>query len=195
MILAIAAVLITGTLSVDQFAFAQNNDKSDKNDNNPFKQLWDAIADLQAQIDNLVQTPGPPGPPGDDGLPGQDGKDGQDGTNGMDGQDGAKGDTGEQGPPGIDTLGNLACSTDQIAKFVNGSWECSIPHSQHVMRFNSGTETSVNHPNEIFFSDAGSGGFARASSLIGINGDVTKLIYKVLRYSSLRILDKNVLLF
>jgi len=91
--LVIAAVLITGTLSVDPTVFAQNNDKADKNDNNPFKQLWDAIADLQAQIDNLVQTPGPPGPPGNDGadgLPGADGMngiDGQDGTNGIDGQD------------------------------------------------------------------------------------------------------------
>ncbi len=55
--LAIAVILIAGPLAMDE-AFAKDDkpkkDKDDKNDNNPFKELWDAIADLQAQIVNLT---------------------------------------------------------------------------------------------------------------------------------------------
>lgn len=48
----------------------------------PFKALWEAISNLQEQIDNMQGQPGPQGPPGPAGQDGQDGEDG------------------EQGPPG-----------------------------------------------------------------------------------------------
>lgn len=51
----------------------------------PFKALWEAITNLQEQIDNLQLLPGPQGESGPQGVPGQDGQDGQ---------------RGEQGPPG-----------------------------------------------------------------------------------------------
>ncbi len=49
MILVIAAALVAGSIMTATMAEAAK-DKDDKNDNNPFKELWDAIAELQAQI-------------------------------------------------------------------------------------------------------------------------------------------------
>ena len=107
--LAISAILITGTLSVGQTVFSQKG-KADKNDNNPFKQLWDAIDNLQSQID-LIGT-GTRGPPGEQGPAGNDGQDGATGMDGADGTsctiegtvvsctDGTSSDV--QGPPGND---------------------------------------------------------------------------------------------
>lgn len=45
----------------------------------PFKEIWEAIFDLQTQIDEIELTPGPPGPQGEQGP---------------------KGDKGDQGVPG-----------------------------------------------------------------------------------------------
>lgn len=117
LVLAIAAAFVAGTMTSTNFADAQ------KSNGQPFQTLWDAIADLQTQIENIELTPGPQGeqgPPGQDGIdgvdgqdgapgeqgpqgeqgiqgpPGQDGADGQDGTNGIDGEDGAPGEQGHQ---------------------------------------------------------------------------------------------------
>jgi len=53
LILAIAAVFVAGSIMTGTMAEAKK-DKSEGNDNNPFKALWDAIADLQSQIANLT---------------------------------------------------------------------------------------------------------------------------------------------
>jgi hypothetical protein len=50
---------------------------------------------------------GPPGPPGADGATGPEGP------------------PGPPGPPGEDTLGNLDCTIDQIAKFDGANWVCA----------------------------------------------------------------------
>lgn len=49
---AIASVLI-GTISVGAVAFADGEPNDEDGDGNPFQALWDAIQDLQTQIDNI----------------------------------------------------------------------------------------------------------------------------------------------
>jgi len=51
----VAGSILTGTMA------EAKKDKSEGNDNNPFKALWDAIAGLQTQIDTIELTPGPAG--------------------------------------------------------------------------------------------------------------------------------------
>ena len=98
LILTIASILLTSPLAMDD-VFADKDDdknkkdKDDKNDNNPFKALWDAIAELQAQSDSffdiftelqatdtslqsqidVLSTAGTQGPSGNDGLNGLNG--------------------------------------------------------------------------------------------------------------------------
>jgi len=91
-----AAILIASPLATGSvFAADDKKDKDEKNDNNPFKALWDAIANLQAQIDAISSTPGPQGPAGADGAQGPAGPQGPAGA------DGAQGPAGPQGPAGI----------------------------------------------------------------------------------------------
>jgi len=63
MILAIAAAFVAGSILTGTMVEAKK-DKSEDNDNSPFKALWDAIAGLQTQIDTIELTPGPQGDPG-----------------------------------------------------------------------------------------------------------------------------------
>ena len=59
-----------------------------KPEGKPFKEIWEAISDLQYQIDNIELIPGPSGPPGPQG------------ETGPQGLQGPQGETGPQGPPG-----------------------------------------------------------------------------------------------
>ena len=72
--------------------------------------IWDAVMNLQQQINEIQLTPGPIGPigpigptgaPGADGLAGADGKDGVDGLAGADGKDGVDGLAGVAGTNGV----------------------------------------------------------------------------------------------
>jgi len=57
----------------------------------PFKAVWQAISDLQNQINIIELTPGPQGPAGPQGPQGEKGEpgtDGQDGAQGLPGKDG-----------------------------------------------------------------------------------------------------------
>jgi len=49
------------------------SDKDNQTNGTPFKELWDAIKNLQEQIANLPSIPGPPGPAGPAGADGTDG--------------------------------------------------------------------------------------------------------------------------
>jgi len=144
LVLAIAAAFVAGTMTSTNFADAQ------KSNGQPFQTLWDAIADLQTQIENIELTPGPQGEQGIQGPPGQDGADGQDGTNGIDGEDGAPG---EQGPPGEDA------NATQIIRFSSGSHE-------NVRTF----DAFFNHGDQVA-PDAG--------SMVGMDGKITKLVYQL----------------
>ncbi len=77
----------------------------------PFQALWDAIADLQAdlqqQIDDLELIPGPvgpQGPPGPVGPEGPEGPQGPPGPEGPQGPPGPAGPMGPEGPPGPEGL-------------------------------------------------------------------------------------------
>lgn len=63
----------------------------------PFRHLWQAIKNLQEQIDNIQLIPGPQGPKGD---PGSQGPQGPIGPQGERGPMGPIGPQGEQGPAG-----------------------------------------------------------------------------------------------
>ena len=78
--------------------------------------IWDAVMNLQQQINEIQLTPGPIGPigpigptgaPGADGLAGADGKDGVDGLAGADGKDGVDGLAGADGKDGVDGLAGV----------------------------------------------------------------------------------------
>ena len=56
----ILAILIVGVVSVSLLARVEKPDKVPK----AFEELWNALLDLQEQIDNIQPTPGPQGPPG-----------------------------------------------------------------------------------------------------------------------------------
>ena len=64
----------------------------------PFNALWVAIADLQAQIDEIELIPGPPGPEGPIGPEGPTGPEGPEGPIGPEGPEGPIGPEGPAGP-------------------------------------------------------------------------------------------------
>jgi len=66
----------------------------------PFKAIWNAIANLQAQISKIKLLPGPPGPQGPVGPIGPQGPKGDLGLQGLQGLTGPQGLTGLQGPKG-----------------------------------------------------------------------------------------------
>jgi hypothetical protein len=72
----------------------------------PLTAIWNAIADLQNQINNIQLIPGPQGetgpmgPPGPQGEPGPQGLKGDTGATGATGPQGLQGDTGPQGLKG-----------------------------------------------------------------------------------------------
>lgn len=72
------AVFVVGILVTGTVAYA-----AEKPNGKPFEVLWDAIVDLQTQIDTIELTPGPAG------------------SDGADGADGVTGPQGEQGPSEI----------------------------------------------------------------------------------------------
>jgi hypothetical protein len=65
-----------------------------KTNGQPFQEIWEAINDLQEQIDNGALV-GPQGEKGEDGLQGIQGEQGKDGLQGPRGYQGPKGDPGE----------------------------------------------------------------------------------------------------
>jgi hypothetical protein len=83
--LAIATILLSSSLASGNAFAADKDKKDDKNDSNPFKALWDAIAGLQNQINHIQLTPGPPGANGHDGAPGPQGPPGDIGPAGPSG--------------------------------------------------------------------------------------------------------------
>jgi len=64
----VALAFVAGSIMTGTMAEAKK-DKSEGNDNNPFKALWDGI-------ENIELTPGPQGDPGPQGATGADGTDG-----------------------------------------------------------------------------------------------------------------------
>ena len=73
-------------------------EKPDKWWRNPFQKIWDAILDLQEQINNIQLIPGPQGKPGPQGPQGEKGIQGGKGEQGEQGQQGPQGEKGEPGP-------------------------------------------------------------------------------------------------
>jgi hypothetical protein len=77
MILAIIAAFTVGSIATSGMAYA-----AEKPNGAPFQALWDAIAGLQSQIDDISATTGPqgeqgePGPQGEQGEPGPQGESG-----------------------------------------------------------------------------------------------------------------------
>ena len=65
---------------------------------NPLQAIEEALADLQAQINNIELIPGPQGPQGE---PGEQGEVGPQGLPGLNGNDGVQGEPGPQGAQGI----------------------------------------------------------------------------------------------
>lgn len=91
-IIAVAIIALSGI----SFAFASNKDT--QNNGVPFKEIWDAINGLKANvveiweyIEDIELLPGPAGPVGPAG------------PEGPEGPTGPKGDTGPQGSPGFGT--------------------------------------------------------------------------------------------
>lgn len=68
---------------------------------NPFTPLWDAIQELQGQIDNIELTSGPQGETGPQGPQGITGLQGEPGPQGEPGAMGLQGLTGNTGPQGL----------------------------------------------------------------------------------------------
>lgn len=108
----------------------------------PFNVIWEAITNLQTQINEIVLMPGLPGEDGQDGEDGEDGlncwdldgdgiKDPEEDLNGdsiVDVLD-CKGDTGEQGEPGQDAqhgAGNIAFIYSEINPDRNDYWLLKI---------------------------------------------------------------------
>ncbi|GKS67573.1 hypothetical protein YTPLAS73_11200 [Nitrosarchaeum sp.] len=70
----IAVAFVAGSMLSGSSVFA--DDKLQKNINNPFKTIWNAIEELQAQINSIQLTPGPQGPIGLTGPQGPKGDSG-----------------------------------------------------------------------------------------------------------------------
>jgi len=109
-IVAIAAVLIAGSLAISPIAIADDDDDDDDGDDTGAKTnpVSEAIDRLTAVIQSTA-TQGEQGPPGADGLPGADGADG------LPGADGAKGDKGDPGSAGADLSAEVAALQAQVA--------------------------------------------------------------------------------
>ncbi|MFH1391192.1 MAG: hypothetical protein ABIH20_02665 [Candidatus Diapherotrites archaeon] len=89
----------------------------------PFEEIWNAIDNLQNQINNIELTTGPIGPPGEQGSQGEQGPTGSEGP---------------QGPPGItetriaQSMANgpatLSCNPDEIA--ISGSFDNTFAYER-----------------------------------------------------------------
>lgn len=152
--LAITAAFVAGSIMTSTMVYA-----AEKPYGQPFQALWDAITGLQTQIDAIELTPGPQGSPGTNGKNGIDGVDGSSCT--IDGTivsctDGTSSDV--QGPSGND---------GQEGK------------TKTLMRFDSGPEQVV-YTNTIFFNFGDTqGDFTQSASLVGVDGVITELLYKI----------------
>jgi len=97
--------LVFVILAVGVFA-SPASAKDTQNKGQPFEELWDAINDLRAAIDEIELTPGPEGPQGEQGSAGPQGEQGpagpqgEQGPAGLQGEQGPAGPQGEQGPAG-----------------------------------------------------------------------------------------------
>jgi hypothetical protein len=91
MIISVSAVALLLSVNI---AFARVNVPGQ-----PFQALWDAIAGLQQQVDDIELTPGGIGPQGPQGEPGPQGEQGIQGEQGPIGP-GGEGSVGPQGPQG-----------------------------------------------------------------------------------------------
>ncbi len=92
-------VVVFGVLALTSTTLAKPDDSAD-----PFQLLWNAIADIRAQIDNIELLAGPQGPKGDPGETGSVGPEGPQGLTGPQGEPGLMGLPGEQGPAGASSL-------------------------------------------------------------------------------------------
>lgn len=87
----IVLIVFLLTLTITGTVLAQGNG----NTNNPFVAVWEAIEDLQTQLDNIQTTPGPTGPQGPQGETGPEGPQGPIGATST-----VPGPIGPQGPSG-----------------------------------------------------------------------------------------------
>lgn len=74
----VALAFVTGSIMTGTMAYADPLQPPQSNPN--LRTLWNAITNLQTQIDAIELTPGPQGPPGPQGVPGPQGPPGNDGT-------------------------------------------------------------------------------------------------------------------
>jgi hypothetical protein len=108
---------------------------------NPFGYLWNAVLNLQNQINDMKELatgpqgpqgePGPQGPPGEKGLQGPQGAQGPAGPagqDGRDGQDGAQGPQGIQGAPGVCTC----CDNVTLQLDVMRTTLCDLLKEQNI---------------------------------------------------------------
>jgi len=91
--LTIVLAFATGSVLTGAMAYAAPNGQ-------PFQALFDAIDNLQGQIDDIELTPGETGAKGTTGETGAKGTTGETGAKGTTGETGAKGTTGSQGETG-----------------------------------------------------------------------------------------------
>lgn len=116
----------------------------------PFQAIWDAIQNLQNQIDNIELLPGPqghPGPEGPQGLKGEQGLQGLQGEKGERGETGSQGPQGEQGPRGtniviLDSQNKLVgiymgSVNDAVHEAWNKELDLTLMMSTRLMRIGS----------------------------------------------------------
>jgi len=128
--------LFSGCPSVEKIKSTQSNGQ-------PFNEIWNAIYDLQNQVNNIQLIPGPVGPQGEVGPKGDTGDRGEQGHRGEvgpQGESGQKGDTGDIGPQGNDGLSNwdedrissLESSVAELRDIVMPSFESPAVDSNVV---------------------------------------------------------------
>ena len=74
----VALAFVAGSILTGTMAAADPSQPPQSNPN--LRTLWNAITNLQTQIDAIELTSGPQGPPGPQGVPGPQGPPGNDGT-------------------------------------------------------------------------------------------------------------------
>ena len=156
----ILAILVVGVISVSLLATVEKPDDAPKGKG--WDQVWDALLDLQEQMDSIQQTPGPQGPPGPTlgiydslGLASSGGR--------------GPGDAGERT---LYNLGNVGIGTDnpEFKLEVKGDSDDPI-----ISVTNDGTGSGVYGESESGFgvwgiSTSGSGVVGYSDSYIGVLG-------------------------
>ncbi len=96
---------------------AEAKNKANNNDSK-ITGLYDNIADLQQQIDNIQLIPGPEGPQGPQGPQGDKGDTGDIGPQGLQGETGATGPVGPVGADGICECDDLRVHVESLVQYV-----------------------------------------------------------------------------